>query len=71
MHIHEKVQHSGTADTLSTVREKYWILRGRQVVKKVIRKCVICNKVEGMPYATVSSPDLPTFRGPTIFTHRY
>jgi len=31
-------------------------------VKKVLRKCVICNKVEGMPYATVSPPDLPSFQ---------
>jgi len=26
-----------------------------------LKKCVICNKVEGMPYATVSPPDLPSF----------
>ena len=61
-YIHEKVQHSGTADTLSTVRERFWILRGRQLVKKIIKNCVICNRVEGMPYATVSPPDLPSFR---------
>jgi len=31
-------------------------------VKKVIRKCVTCNKVEGMPYATVSPPSLPGYQ---------
>ena len=31
-------------------------------MKKVLRKCVICNKVEGMPHATINPPDLPSFR---------
>lgn len=60
--VHQQVQHSGTADTLSTIREKYWILRGRQVVKRVIRSCVTCIKVEGLPYASTVPPDLPDFR---------
>ena len=33
-----------------------WILCGREVVKKVLRKCVICKRYEGK---AVSSPPLP------------
>jgi len=33
--VHEEIKHSGTADTLATLRERYWILKGRQTVKKV------------------------------------
>ena len=61
-HVHEDINHSGTADTLATLREKYWILKGRQTVKKIIKLCVICNKLEGPPYPSSVPPDLPDFR---------
>ena len=60
--IHYDIKHSGTADTLSTIREKFWILKGRQTVKKIIKSCVVCNKLEGMPYPSTITPDLPSFR---------
>lgn len=44
-HIHQKTMHGGVQLTLSTLRQKYWILQGRSVVKKVIRNCVTCFKV--------------------------
>jgi len=37
---HEKVKHNGVNDTLIALREKYWIVRGRQAVKRVVRSCV-------------------------------
>ena len=61
-HVHQRVKHSGITDTLSTIREKFWILRGRQAVKRVIKCCIVCNKLEGMPYSSVMPPDLPSFR---------
>ena len=61
-HTHEKIKHSGIRDTLTTVREEYWILRGREAVKKVLRKCVVCRKLEGYPYRPCSTPDLPAER---------
>ena len=62
LHVHHQVKHSGITDTLATIREKFWILRGRQAVKGVIRGCVTCNKLEGMSYSSVMPPDLPSFR---------
>ena len=61
-HVYHEIKHSGTADTLSTIREKYWILKGRQAVKKIIRSCVTCNKAEGLPYSSVVPPDLPSIQ---------
>ena len=58
-HVHQRVKHS---DTLSTIQEKFWILRGRQTVKRVIKCCIVCIKLEGMPYSSVMPPDLPSFR---------
>ena len=43
MERHHAVHHNGSPETLAAVREKYWIVKGRVVVKKVIRRCFICR----------------------------
>ena len=57
-----KVKHSGIRVTLATIRERFWLIRGRELVKRIIKKCVICRKAEGVPYATTALPDLPASR---------
>ena len=42
--IHGKVKHSGIRDTLTTIRERFWLIRGREAVKRIIKKGVICRK---------------------------
>ena len=59
---HERVKHSGIRNTLAATREVFWILRGREAVKKSVRHCVICKKVEGVPYRPPATPELPEFR---------
>ena len=59
---HQRVKHNGIRDTLTTIRERFWILRGREVVTHVLRRCVVCRKVEGKSYGLPSLPDLPPFR---------
>ncbi|GFY68601.1 integrase catalytic domain-containing protein [Trichonephila inaurata madagascariensis] len=58
---HNKVMHGGTASTLAQVRSNYWILKGRQLVKKVIRNCFICRKYLAKPIDQLTSP-LPSDR---------
>ena len=60
--VHELIKHSGIRDTLVTSRERFWILRGREAVKQIIRKCVICRRYEGTPYRSQPSSDLPSER---------
>ena len=60
--IHGKVKHSGIRDTLTTIRERFWLIRGREAVKRIIKKCVIFRKAEGVPYAATTPPDLPASR---------
>ena len=43
-HFHE-VGHLGTEYTLAQLREKYWIQR--KEVKKILRGCIICKKING------------------------
>jgi len=57
--VHVKVKHNGVRDTLTTLREKYWVLRGREATKRIVKECVICRKFEGVPFKPQSTPDLP------------
>ena len=44
MERHNAVHYNGTPETLTAVRERYWIAEGRVVVKKVIRRCFMLLK---------------------------
>ena len=59
---HDKVCHNGTTDTLNCLRQRYWVLRGREQVKRFVRRCILCKKLEGLPFKTVYNPELPSFR---------
>ena len=61
-HAHEKTLHGGIKDTLTEIRSKYWLVKGRQFVRKIIHHCVICCKVEGPHFRAVLPPPLPAFR---------
>lgn len=60
--FHQKLKHSEISDTLASIREQYWVLKGRQAAKRLIQRCVTCKKLDGVAYPAVSSPDLPTIR---------
>ena len=59
---HRKALHTGIAQTLSLVRQKFWIPQGRSIVRKILRACKICQKHEGGPYKMPLMPPLPTER---------
>ncbi|XP_028397220.1 uncharacterized protein LOC114521030 [Dendronephthya gigantea] len=62
MQSHEDVIHNGERETLTQLRSKFWVTKGRQVVKKIISKCTVCRKLEGKSYGTPASLALPDFR---------
>ncbi|XP_065894153.1 uncharacterized protein [Dysidea avara] len=55
---HIKHLHSGVNATLTTLRQTYWIPSARQRIKSIIRKCVVCKKSSGKPYAIPDPPPL-------------
>ena len=59
---HEKVYHNCVRQTLSEIRSKYWIPIDRQTVKRILDKCLLCRKLEGLPYPSLTVSDLPEFR---------
>jgi len=41
---HEMSMHAGIQVVMSNLRERYWIIRGRRAVRRVIQRCVICRR---------------------------
>lgn len=39
---HDKALHGGVEVTLRGIRDEFWIVRGKNSVKNVLRKCIIC-----------------------------
>ena len=62
MDAHRRVLHNGVRETLTELRASYWLVRGRQFVRKLIFSCVTCRRHEGQPYRAVPPPPLPEFR---------
>ena len=54
--------HTGVSQTLSLMRQKYWITQGRSAVRKVLLSCTTCRRHEGGPYRMPLMPPLPAER---------
>ena len=59
---HNRVHHCKVRATLAEVRGRFWITRGLQYVKKILRACFICRKLEGKAYESPNMAPLPAFR---------
>ena len=59
---HNRIHHCGLRATLAELRSRFWVPKGRQVVKRVIGSCLVCKKHNGKAYGTPAQADLPEFR---------
>ncbi|XP_068739253.1 uncharacterized protein [Montipora capricornis] len=59
---HKRFMHGGVKLTLTELRARFWIVQGRKFVKKLLYKCVICQKLEGKPHQAPPSPPLLEFK---------
>ncbi|XP_015767737.1 PREDICTED: uncharacterized protein LOC107346459 [Acropora digitifera] len=59
---HRKTKHSGIRVTLGELRSRFWVPKGRQAVKKVLKECVTCMKAQGKPFKSPPVAALPDFR---------
>ena len=48
MDAHCRVFHNGVKESLAQLRSEFWLVRGRQFIRKIIRGCVTCKRLEGM-----------------------
>ncbi|XP_043496402.1 uncharacterized protein LOC122520377 [Polistes fuscatus] len=58
---HEDLNHLGAQSVLSKVRQRYWILKGRSTVAKVLFGCLSCYKSRPKPCSQLMG-DLPADR---------
>ncbi|XP_076285433.1 uncharacterized protein LOC143218312 [Lasioglossum baleicum] len=47
--IHERTYHAGIQTTLYTTRHRFWLLDGKNQVRKVVRRCVRCIRFRPSP----------------------
>ncbi|MBM6549366.1 hypothetical protein H7673_10950 [Streptococcus dysgalactiae subsp. equisimilis] len=60
-HYHEINGHVGASHVLSSVRRKFWIIRGMSTVRRVLAKCSKCRLLFPRPLGQTMAP-LPTCR---------
>ena len=48
---HNRVFHSGLRSTLAELRSRFWVPRGRQKVKNIIKDCWVCRKIQGQSFS--------------------
>ena len=61
-YIHEQYKHIGLKQTLTELRQRFWIVKGRSFVRGVLRKCVVCRRFEGKTYRYPVTPPLTPLR---------
>lgn len=59
---HVEVFHNGVKETLTQLRSKFWVIKGRQSVKSIVSRCVVCRKLEGLAYGVPEMAPLPECR---------
>ena len=60
--VHSNIAHSEVRMTLSTIRERFWILRGGESVKRVVRHCRLCKWFKENGFLMLPSLHLPKVR---------
>ena len=43
-YYHEALGHAGREHVLSAIRQRFWIVQGRALVRQVLRRCISCRK---------------------------
>lgn len=59
--LHRTHKHMGPQSTLLHLRSRFWVIRARQRVKAILKKCVVCQKANGRPFKQAAA-DLPIER---------
>ena len=62
MDAHREVLHAGADSTLNRIRSKFWIINGRQTVRKVLRNCVLCKQWRLKRLKAAPIANLPSYR---------
>ena len=59
--VHKELLHAGPERTLSVLRQEIWLTKGRREVKRVLGKCLVCQRQRVGPCSQKMAP-LPSER---------
>lgn len=54
-HYHRENSHAGTQAVMALLREKFWIIKSRVAVRKIVKKCFVCDWFTAKPFVTEPS----------------
>ncbi|KAF8771587.1 hypothetical protein HNY73_018987 [Argiope bruennichi] len=60
-HFHQLSLHAGPELVLSLIRQKFWIPDGRSTVRREIKRCIVCCRLNSKP-SNPKMGDLPSSR---------
>lgn len=60
-HAHQSLGHAGRSHTLSSVRRRFWIVKGNSAIRKIIGECTLCKRYNGK-LLQQKMADLPAVR---------
>ena len=52
-HFHENYHHCGRDQTLAVIREQFWIINGKSIVKRSLKKMYTLSKTKNYPTAAI------------------
>lgn len=58
---HKRLLHAGCQSVINSLRKRYWPLTGKNIVKRILRECVVCFKVQPRDVNYIMG-DLPSVR---------
>ena len=61
-HYHKLVFHNGVHQTLKQMKTNFWITKARTYIRRIIKKCIICNRDEGNQFQYPAPPNFPLCR---------
>uniref|UniRef100_A0A1I7VPB6 Integrase catalytic domain-containing protein n=1 Tax=Loa loa TaxID=7209 RepID=A0A1I7VPB6_LOALO len=59
---HDRLHHAGVAHTLSAIRRRFWITKGRATIKRTISSCMACKRWKAKPFKLPPMSSVPESR---------
>ena len=60
--LHLRLHHAGAAALHVAAREEFGIVRGRQLCRALVNKCVSCRRVSANTFPRLDPPNMPAYR---------
>ena len=54
--VHRRELHAGVEHTLSVLRQRFWLIKGRSTVRQTLRNCLICRHYQTKPFGQQMAP---------------